>query len=97
MGWRDEYKVHPAADVLPMMSDEELAKLGEDIKAHGLKFPIVLFNEWLIDGRNRLEAMERAGLKLDHLDQPLRVHCGDPASWVLTLNFHRRHLIKQEC
>jgi len=41
--------------------------------------------------------MERAGLKLDHLDQPLRVHCGDPASWVLTLNFHRRHLIKQEC
>ena len=23
--WRDTYKVHPAADVFPMMSDEELA------------------------------------------------------------------------
>ena len=27
--WRDTYKVHPAADVFPMMSDDELAKLGE--------------------------------------------------------------------
>ena len=23
--WRDKYKVHPVADVFPMMSDEELA------------------------------------------------------------------------
>ena len=36
MGWRDKYKVHPAADVFPMMSDEELAELGEDIKKNGL-------------------------------------------------------------
>jgi hypothetical protein len=33
--WRDTYKVHPAADVFPMMSDEKLAQLGEDIKAMG--------------------------------------------------------------
>jgi hypothetical protein len=32
MGWRDNYKVHPAADALPMMPDDELAELGEDIK-----------------------------------------------------------------
>jgi hypothetical protein len=30
------YQVHPAAEVFPMMSDDELAKLGEDIKANGL-------------------------------------------------------------
>jgi hypothetical protein len=38
--WRDQYKVHPAADVFPMMSDEELEKLGQDIKANGLLDPI---------------------------------------------------------
>jgi ParB-like nuclease domain len=106
MGWRKQYKVHPAADVFPMMSDEELAKLSEDIRAHGLKNPIVLFSEWdgpepgegniwLIDGRNRLEATERAGVQLDpRLIE--RVFCGDPVTWIITLNIHRRHLTKQQ-
>jgi hypothetical protein len=40
MGWRDDYKVHPAADVFPMMSDEELDTLGKDIEANGLHIPI---------------------------------------------------------
>ena len=34
MGWRDKYKVHPAADVFPMMG-EELDALAADIKAQG--------------------------------------------------------------
>ena len=38
--WRDKYKVHPAADVFPMMSDEGLAQVGQDIRAHGLKEPL---------------------------------------------------------
>jgi|SoiMethySBSTD1v2_1073268.scaffolds.fasta_scaffold64593_3 hypothetical protein len=36
MTWRDKYKVHPAADVFPMMSDEELEALGQDILENGL-------------------------------------------------------------
>jgi hypothetical protein len=79
MGWRDEYTVHPAADVFPMMSDEELAALGANILENGLREPIKLLRgkreqiaknafrqpEVLLDGRNRLEAMERAGIDLD--------------------------------
>jgi hypothetical protein len=30
--WREKFKVHPAADVFPMMSDEELGVLAEDIR-----------------------------------------------------------------
>jgi hypothetical protein len=76
--WRDVYKVHPAADLFPMLPDDELRKLAEDIKKNGLKEKIVLWspglpkldektkrhtNEvYLLDGRNRLAAMELCGL-----------------------------------
>ena len=73
VSWRETYKVHPAADIFPMMSDDELQKLGEDIKASGLKHPIIFQNtdnngdEILLDGRNRLEAMERAGIRSEYM------------------------------
>ena len=36
MGWRDEYKVHPAADIFPMMSDDEQAStLPTDGRSEG--------------------------------------------------------------
>ena len=66
--WRDKYKVHPVADVFPMMSDEELRVLGEDIAANGLGVPLDFGRmgkrRVLCDGRNRLEAMERKGIPL---------------------------------
>jgi hypothetical protein len=70
--WRNLIKVHPAADEFPMMAEEELKALGEDIHANGLKMPIVFYNDGaggggisLLDGRNRLEAMELSGYYLD--------------------------------
>jgi hypothetical protein len=65
--WRSRIKVHPAADLFPMMSPEELKALGEDIKANGLRMPIETWfdekaeEEWLIDGRNRLDALASLG------------------------------------
>jgi hypothetical protein len=34
--------VHPAAALLPMMSDTELAELADDIKANGVQQPIAV-------------------------------------------------------
>ncbi len=55
--WRDVIKVHPAADLFPLMPEAELRELGEDIKKNGLTSPIVFFKEGtsysLLDGRNR--------------------------------------------
>src|SRR5262245_22401280 len=74
MSWRDVYKVHQAADVFPMLTEEELRKLGKDIKKNGLHEPIVMWSngdfsegvasgEWfLLDGRNRVAAMELVGI-----------------------------------
>ena len=68
--------VHPAAQKLPMMSDAELDELAADIKANGLLDPIILWRDnheevsgsegpfpiYLLDGRNRLAALERLGI-----------------------------------
>lgn len=69
--WRDVYKVHPAADLFPMLPEDELRKLGEDIKANGLKEPIAFWSlhtgmdaeTMVLDGRNRLDAMELVGIE----------------------------------
>jgi hypothetical protein len=63
MSWRDHIKVHPAADLFPLMSKDELRELGEDIKQRGLQSPIAMYKDKLLDGRNRLDSMELVGVK----------------------------------
>ena len=94
--WRKTYKVHPVADLFPMMSDDELAKLGEDIKTSGLRSSIVLSADGiLLDGRNRLEAMERAGVALQQW-HTRTFGDGDPVAFIVSSNIRRRHLNKQQ-
>lgn len=69
--WRDVYKVHEAANLFPMLPENELRELGEDIKQNGLKEPIALWSmepedsqsAVVLDGRNRLDAMELVGIE----------------------------------
>jgi hypothetical protein len=71
MTWRDTLPVHPATELFPRMSEAELRELGEDIRKHGLKVPIVVWKDQknaspeLLDGRNRLDAIEAAGLAIE--------------------------------
>jgi hypothetical protein len=65
--WRDVLPIHPAAELFPLMSRDELKVLGEDIRQNGLHVPVSVWKEQknfpprLIDGRNRLDAMEAVG------------------------------------
>jgi hypothetical protein len=52
--------VHPAADLFPMMSPEELQEFAADIVKNGQRHPIVLQNGVLLYGRNRLAACKLA-------------------------------------
>jgi hypothetical protein len=84
-------KVHPVAELFPMMSEEELDDLAADIKANGLRQPIVVDQDGvLIDGRNRLEACKRAGVEPEEtvLDGQ------DPVAFILSSNIYRRNLNK---
>jgi ParB-like chromosome segregation protein Spo0J len=62
--WRDQLPIHPAAELFPLMSEPELRELGENIKANGLLEPISIEGKKLLDGRNRLDAIELVGMKL---------------------------------
>jgi hypothetical protein len=58
--WRDILPIHPAGDLFPPMSLDELRALGADIVKRGLTAPIALWRAHpkmqaqLLDGRNRL-------------------------------------------
>jgi hypothetical protein len=111
MSWRSVLQIHPAAELFPLMSPDELRALGEDIKKNGLTSPIVFCladdgkGRLLIDGRNRLDAMESLGRKLvnrygklalDLMDQRGLENDADPYAYVLSANIHRRHLTAEQ-
>lgn len=80
---------HRFADLFPLMDGEAFDELVEDVRAHGLREPIVLFEGQVLDGRNRLRACEAAGVEPRFVDLP---ESTDPLAWVVSHNLHRRHL-----
>lgn len=76
--WHDYIPIHPAAEIWPMMEPDELQALGEDIKANGMQVPITILNQrekphfLLLDGRNRLDALEIVGLDVIALIEACR-------------------------
>lgn len=82
------YKIHPAAELFPLLTGDSLKEMVADIKQNGLLVPIELYEGQVIDGRNRLKACESAGQEPEFVD----IQCDDPWEYVLSLNLHRRHL-----
>jgi hypothetical protein len=82
--------VHPAAMLFPMMGEQELSDLADDIAANGLIEPIVLYHGEVLDGRNRLAACEMAGVEPHFAEVDGGVP--SPTMYVLSKNLHRRHL-----
>lgn len=85
------------ADIFPMLDEDDLKALSEDIKENGLREPLVLAKvnkkTVLVDGRNRREACKLAKIDPDYvyLDED-----ENPAAYVISANIHRRHMTKSQ-
>jgi N6-adenosine-specific RNA methylase IME4/ParB-like chromosome segregation protein Spo0J len=85
-------KFHPLADIFPLIDGQPFSDLVADVIKHGVREPVWLYEGQILDGRNRWRAAEVAGVEC-----PLRDYEGDePASFVVSLNLHRRHLSESQ-
>lgn len=87
-----ELNAHPLADLFPMMEGEAFSELVDDIKEHGLREPIVLLDNQILDGRNRLKACREGGVEPKFAEY----HGNDPTAFVVSLNLKRRHLSESQ-
>ncbi|MEK0324538.1 MAG: ParB/RepB/Spo0J family partition protein [Nitrosopumilus sp.] len=79
---------HKYANLFPLMDEDGITSLAEDIEKNGLIEPIWTYKGEILDGRNRFKACELA-----HVQPELKEYEGDdPLSFVVALNLMRRHM-----
>lgn len=80
--------VHPLAELFPLTEGDDFERLVADIRKHGLRIPITLYEGMILDGRNRARACEQLGI------EPATVEYtgADPRAVVISQNVMRRHL-----
>jgi hypothetical protein len=83
------YSYHPACLLFPKLGKAELQELADDIKANGLRNPVVRYKGKILDGRNRLAACGLAGVEPRFVEWSGE---GSPVEWVISENLIRRHL-----
>lgn len=89
------YRVHAAASIFPLISGEEFDNLAASIREMGVLSPIVVQGDILLDGRNRLRAVERLrseGWKGDCPKIEWKDDGRNIAAWIHDVNIERRHL-----
>jgi hypothetical protein len=81
-------KFHSYSEIFPLIEGADFDALVADVKAHGLREKITLYEGKILDGRNRFLACQKAKVR------PLyRKFTGkDALAFVVSLNIARRHL-----
>src|SRR4051812_19643216 len=96
MGWEKYCRSenwHPDANLLPLMDNQALAVLAESIEKHGEQEPVVLFENNVLDGRNRLRTCKLKGLHIssEHFES-FQPYVLSSCEFDFTRNLRRRHL-----
>ena len=86
-------EAHPAANAFPLMDEDQIRELAEDIENHGQHFLVALQktsngDTLVLDGRNRMRACELAGIAPQyHYIDPNE----DAVAFIVSVNARRRH------
>ena len=82
------YALHPLCTLFPRLEGDAFDALVADIRANGLREPIILLDDMILDGGNRYRACLESGVKAS-----FEQYRGDnAAAFVISRNLHRRHL-----
>jgi len=57
-----EHAFHPLAEIFPLLEGTDFEELVADVRAHGVREPIWLYQGEILDGRNRYRAAAVAGV-----------------------------------
>ena len=82
------YEYHELANLFPLMDESQYSDLVADIKENGLIESIILHEGKILDGRNRYNACNDAGVEPNFVEYEGE----DALSYVISLNLNRRHL-----
>lgn len=90
-GWVGD--IHPAAQLFPLIEGDAFDELVADIKVNGLREAVWINRDGvLLDGRNRIRACQKAGVK-----PAFRQYDGlDEVGFIVSLNLKRRQLSKSQ-
>ena len=87
-------RVHPGADVFPLVEGEEFDALVQDIRDNGLQEPVILTGDksTLVDGRNRARACAVLGIGPNYKTLPGSFREEDLLGYIVSANLRRRQL-----
>jgi N6-adenosine-specific RNA methylase IME4 len=83
---------HEYANLFPMLQGEALDALRADIRAHGVREPVVFLGGAILDGRNRYMCARDLGIEYPRVE----FSGDDPLAFVISHNLHRRHLTESQ-
>ncbi len=83
---------HPASEIFPLMAEAELEGLAKDIKRNGLREPVVILDNLILDGRNRLKACQLAKIDPTYRFFDPKRDGKSPIAFVMSKNTHRRQM-----
>ncbi len=88
-----EMEFHPVSELFPAIPEKEFEALVADIAQNGLREPIHVVGQAIIDGRHRYLACRAAGVEPRYVQVD---ESADLNALVISLNLRRRHLSESQ-
>jgi N6-adenosine-specific RNA methylase IME4 len=91
----EHLECHEFSNLIPAMTPEQYGQLVEDMGAFGLREPITLYQDRILDGRHRYRAigeLAERGIIIEPRYQEFDGSSSEAYGYVLSMNLHRRHL-----